>query len=61
MEKVKRFLLDDSATAETTAKAIIIASVVFVLAVEIIVWFNVLKGFFIVGCILENYGSIFKL
>jgi len=60
MEKVKRFLLDDSATAETTAKAIIIASVVFVLAVEIIVWFDVLKGFFIVGGNLENYGSNFK-
>lgn len=61
MKKIKLFLLDDSATAETTVKVIIIASVAFVLAVEIIVWYDVLKGFFIVGGILEKYGSNFKL
>jgi len=62
MEKVKRFLLDDSATAEATTTVIIITAVGLLLAAGVIVWYDKLEWFFNnAGGNLENYGSNFKL
>jgi len=62
MEKVKRFLLDDSATAEATTTVIIITAVGLLLAAGVILWYDKLEGFFnTAGGTLENCGSNLNL
>ncbi len=46
MERIKRFLLDDSATAEATSTVVMIAAVGILLAGGLIVWYGQLESFF---------------
>jgi hypothetical protein len=46
MERIKRFLLDDSATAEATSTVIMIAAVGILLAAGLTAWYTGLTGFF---------------
>ena len=46
MEKIKRFLLDETATAEATSTVLMIAGVGLMLAVGIFGYYGGLTGFF---------------
>jgi hypothetical protein len=62
MERIKRFLLDDSATAEATSTVVMIAAVGILLAAGLIVWYGRLDSFFdTAGANLENAASDFAL
>ena len=62
MERIKRFLLDDSATAEATSTVVMIAAVGILLAAGLIVWYGQLEGFFsTAGGNLQGAASQFSL
>jgi len=62
MERIKRFFLDDSATAEATSTVIMIAAVGILLAAGLIVWYGRLEGFFnTAGENIESSASQFAL
>ena len=46
MERIKRFFLDEAATAEATSTVIMIAGVGVMLAAAIVAWYTSLNGFF---------------
>jgi hypothetical protein len=46
MERIKRFLLDETATAEATSTVVMIAGVGILLAAGLIVWYGQLESFF---------------
>ena len=46
MERIKRFFLDESATAEATSTVIMIAAVGILLAAGLIIWYGKLSDFF---------------
>ena len=46
MERIKRFLVDDSATAEATSTVIMIAAVGILLAAGLTAWYGGIQGFF---------------
>ena len=46
MERIKRFFLDDSATAEATSTVIMIASVGLLLSAALITWYGGINTFF---------------
>ena len=46
MEKIKRFLLDEAATAESTSTVVMIAAVGILLAAGLFVWYGHLNAFF---------------
>lgn len=62
MEKIKRFLMDESATAEATSTVIMIAAVGILLAAGLIVWYENIEGFFnTAGGNIQNSASQFAL
>jgi hypothetical protein len=46
MERIKRFLLDETATAEATSTVIMIAAVGLLLGGALVVWYGQLNSFF---------------
>lgn len=46
MERIKRFFLDDSATAEATSTVIMIAAVGILLAAGLTIWYGGITQFF---------------
>jgi Flp pilus assembly pilin Flp len=46
MKKIKRFLLDESGTAEATSTVIMIAAVGILLATGLILWYGKITTFF---------------
>ena len=46
MERIKRFFVDERATAEATSTVIMIAAVGILLAAGLIAWYGNLQGFF---------------
>jgi hypothetical protein len=46
MQRIKKFLLDDTGTAEATSTVVMIAGVGLVLATGIYVWYTYLNQFF---------------
>ncbi|MDI6813660.1 MAG: hypothetical protein QME75_15980 [Deltaproteobacteria bacterium] len=46
MQRIKHFLVDDSATAEVTSTVIMIAAVGLLLAAGLYVWYGYLNNFF---------------
>jgi Flp pilus assembly pilin Flp len=62
MERIKRFLLDDSATAEATSTVVMIAAVGILLAAGLITWYGQLDSFFsTAGSNLSGAASQFAL
>lgn len=46
MERIKRFFLDESATAEATSTVIMIAAVGILLGGALVLWYGQINGFF---------------
>lgn len=62
MKRIKKFLVDDSATAEATSTVIMIAAVGILLAAGLIVWYGKLQGFFdTAGTNIQNAAGQFNL
>jgi Flp pilus assembly pilin Flp len=62
MKRIKKFLLDDSGTAEATSTVIMIAAVGILLAAGLITWYTNLQGFFgTAGTNIQGAASQFNL
>ena len=62
MERIKRFLLDDTATAEATSTVVMIAAVGLLLAAGLTAWYSNLEGFFTAaGGNIVGYADKFAL
>ncbi len=62
MNCIKRFLVDESATAEATSTVIMIAAVGILLAAGLITWYTNLQGFFnTAGSNIQGSASHFAL
>ena len=57
MESIKRFLLDETATAEATSTVIMIAAVGLLLAAGLVVWYGGINGFFESASTSVNQGA----
>ena len=58
MERIKRFVLDESATAEASSTVIMIAAVGLLLAVGLVIYYGAMNTFFgDVSSQMEQYGS----
>ena len=62
MERIKRFFLDERATAEATSTVIMIAAVGILLAAGLIAWYGTLQSFFTTaGTNMNNAAANFEL
>lgn len=58
MERIKRFVLDESATAEASSTVIMVAAVGLLLAAGLVIYYGAMNTFFgNVGDKMEDYGG----
>lgn len=60
MNRIKRFFVDDSGTAEATSTVIMIAAVGILLAAGLVTWYGNIQGFFqTAGSNIQSAGTDF--
>jgi hypothetical protein len=58
MERIKRFFLDESATAEATSTVVMVAGVAILLGAALATYYGALDGLFTgVGSAVDNYAT----